>query len=134
MIGLLRGVLVDRTPDVAILDVGGVGYEVHAPGRTLDAWSQAEGEVTAIISTQVREDAIEKSTKKSLEFDEQLAEQSEEFEQKICALKEEARVEREKLKAVGMRNRLARRRRSRPAPPSWSSGACWSRSKRSSSA
>jgi len=58
MIGLLRGQVVERTGTTVILDVGGVGYEVHAPGRTLDAWARAEGEVTAIVSTQVREDAI----------------------------------------------------------------------------
>lgn len=58
MIGRLRGQLVERDGDTAILDVAGVGYEVHAPSRTLDAWAEVDGELTAIISTQVREDAI----------------------------------------------------------------------------
>lgn len=58
MIGRLRGALVWREGSVAILDVNGVGYEIRAAGRTLDAWEADGGEVTAIISTQVREDAI----------------------------------------------------------------------------
>ena len=40
-----------------ILDVQGVGYEVFAPGRCLDAWLEQDV-VVAWISTQVREDAF----------------------------------------------------------------------------
>jgi Holliday junction DNA helicase RuvA len=58
MIGRLRGDVAWRDGNQAIIDVNGVGYAVSAPGRTLDAWMEAGGEVTAIISTQVREDAI----------------------------------------------------------------------------
>ena len=58
MIGRLRGALEWREGNQAILDVNGVGYAISAPGRTLDAWTEAGGEVTAIVSTQVREDAI----------------------------------------------------------------------------
>lgn len=58
MIGMLRGRLVSRDGSTAILDVQGVGYELHAPTRALDAWAAEDGEITAIISTQVREDAI----------------------------------------------------------------------------
>ena len=58
MIARLRGRLVDREGTRGILDVGGVGYEVFAPGRTLDLWS-GDAEVVVHVSTQVREDAIQ---------------------------------------------------------------------------
>lgn len=58
MIGRLRGAMVWREGNRAILDVNGVGYAISAPGRTLDAWTEEGTEITAIISTQVREDAI----------------------------------------------------------------------------
>lgn len=58
MIGRLTGMLVEREGSTAILDVGGVGYEVQAPRRALDAWAAVDGPVTAIVHTQVREDAI----------------------------------------------------------------------------
>ncbi|HVI87574.1 MAG TPA: OB-fold domain-containing protein, partial [Dongiaceae bacterium] len=35
MIGKLTGILDSIQGDVAIIDVGGVGYVVHAAGRTL---------------------------------------------------------------------------------------------------
>jgi Holliday junction DNA helicase RuvA len=57
MIGRLRGRLVERAGATAILEVGGVGYRVHAPAAALDQW-QSEDEVIAAVSTQVREDAI----------------------------------------------------------------------------
>lgn len=58
MIGMLRGQVIGREGDTVLLDVSGVGYEVHAPARTLEAWSSAPDEVTVIVHTQVREDAI----------------------------------------------------------------------------
>lgn len=58
MIALLRGRLVERDAGSAIVDVSGVGYEVWSPSRTLDAWNLVDGEITAHVSTQVREDAI----------------------------------------------------------------------------
>lgn len=40
-----------------IVDVNGVGYEVHAPSRAILEWD-GEAEVTVHVRTQVREDAI----------------------------------------------------------------------------
>jgi len=57
MIAMLRGRLLHRDGSRGVLHVGGVGYEVFAPGRTLDAWA-GESEVVAHVSTQVRADAI----------------------------------------------------------------------------
>jgi len=58
MIGKLKGVLDSAGKDWVIVDVGGVGYEVHCPGKTL-AKMPAQGQpVTLIIETHVREDAI----------------------------------------------------------------------------
>lgn len=57
MIARLDGKLVARDGTRAILDVNGVGYEVFAPTRALEAWA-AEDRVTVHVSTQVREDAI----------------------------------------------------------------------------
>jgi len=58
MIGRLRGRLVEREGAVCILDVGGVGYRVIAPSSALDAWQLSPDEITAVIATIVREDAI----------------------------------------------------------------------------
>lgn len=58
MIALLRGRLLARDGTRGILDVQGVGYEVFAPGRHLDAWAGGE-DTTVHVSTQVREDAIQ---------------------------------------------------------------------------
>ena len=38
MIGYLRGTLVESSEDSAILDVGGVGYELSCSQNTLDSW------------------------------------------------------------------------------------------------
>ena len=58
MIGKLRGRVDEIGEDWVIIDVGGVGYEVACPGRTL-AWLQGQsGEVTLAIETHVREDQI----------------------------------------------------------------------------
>lgn len=58
MIGSLTGAVGSRDGNVAIVDVQGVGYEVIATNRALDAWVSSDGLVTIIVSTQVREDAI----------------------------------------------------------------------------
>lgn len=58
MIALLRGELYARDGNRAVIDVGGVGYEVFAPQRALDVWQRAQDAVVAHVSTQVREDAI----------------------------------------------------------------------------
>jgi holliday junction DNA helicase RuvA len=57
MIGKLKGV-VDAVGEAhAIVDVNGVGYEVHASARTLRAMQPGQ-EVSLAIETHVREDAI----------------------------------------------------------------------------
>lgn len=58
MIGKLRGRVDQIGEDFAIIDVGGVGYEVFASPRVLAFLGTAEGEVTLSIETHVREDQI----------------------------------------------------------------------------
>ncbi len=58
MIARLVGTLVGQNDLRAVLDVSGVGYEVWAPRRVIGGWI-GEATVTAWISTQVREDAIQ---------------------------------------------------------------------------
>ena len=58
MIGLLRGRLLDKRPNQVILDVGGVGYLVAVPLSTFAALGELHGEVTLLIHTHVREDAL----------------------------------------------------------------------------
>ncbi len=58
MIARLKGILLEPTFDEVIVDVNGVGYQVFIPVSTFDALPQAGGEVTLLINTQVREDAI----------------------------------------------------------------------------
>ncbi len=58
MIALLKGNVVHREPNRAIVDVRGVGYEVFAPNRSIEIWATSREEVVVHVSTQVREDAI----------------------------------------------------------------------------
>ena len=58
MIGKLRGAVDAVGADHAIIDVGGVGYEVACSSRTLAALPPAGEPVTLSIETHVREDAI----------------------------------------------------------------------------
>lgn len=58
MIGLLKGILEMRGDDHCILDVGGVGYVVHASMRTLELLPPLGEAVKLIIETHVREDMI----------------------------------------------------------------------------
>jgi holliday junction DNA helicase RuvA len=58
MIGKLRGIVDAVGADHAIIDVGGVGYEVACSSRTLGTLPQAGEPVTLSIETHVREDAI----------------------------------------------------------------------------
>ena len=58
MIALLRGKLAHAEPGRVIVDVNGVGYEVLAPNRAIDAWNRSRDAVEVHVSTQVREDAI----------------------------------------------------------------------------
>jgi holliday junction DNA helicase RuvA len=58
MIGKLKGLIDSYGEDYVILDVGGVGYQVHCSSRTLQALS-APGEAAVLsIETYVREDQI----------------------------------------------------------------------------
>jgi Holliday junction DNA helicase RuvA len=58
MIGKLKGIVDSYGADYIILDVGGVGYQVHCSPRTLQALP-AQGEAATLsIETYVREDQI----------------------------------------------------------------------------
>lgn len=57
MIAWLKGRPRFRDPSRCVLDVGGVGYEVWAPERSLDGWFRQD-EVEVHVVTHVREDAI----------------------------------------------------------------------------
>ena len=57
MIARLSGILAETNADTAVIDVGGVGYQVHCSGRTLDALGPVGGEVLVLTELQVREDA-----------------------------------------------------------------------------
>src|SRR5882724_7434413 len=58
MIGKLKGLIDSYGEDYVILDVGGVGYQVHCSSRTLQALP-APGEAAVLsIETYVREDQI----------------------------------------------------------------------------
>ena len=61
MIGKLSGTLDSVSGDVALVDVNGVGYVVHASNRTLARLGPNGGVVSLLIETQVREDAISPS-------------------------------------------------------------------------
>ncbi len=56
MIGSLRGKLTDKRPNVVLLDVGGVGYQVQIPLSTFAALGALHDETTLLIHTHVRED------------------------------------------------------------------------------
>jgi len=58
MIGLLRGRLLDKRPNQVIVDAGGVGYLVAVPLSTFAALGELHNEVTLLIHTHVREDAL----------------------------------------------------------------------------
>src|SRR3954471_10141680 len=57
MIARLSGILAETSSDSAVIDVGGVGYQVHLSARTLDAIGPVGGEVMLLTELQVREDA-----------------------------------------------------------------------------
>jgi Holliday junction DNA helicase RuvA len=57
MIARLSGTLAETSADTAVIDVGGVGYQVHCSGRTLDALGPVGGDVLVLTELQVREDA-----------------------------------------------------------------------------
>jgi Holliday junction DNA helicase RuvA len=56
MIARLSGTLAETTADSAVIDVAGVGYQVLASARTLDALGPVGGTVLILTELQVRED------------------------------------------------------------------------------
>jgi Holliday junction DNA helicase RuvA len=57
VIARLSGILAELTADGAVIDVAGVGDQVHCSARTLDALGPIGGEVLVLTELQVREDA-----------------------------------------------------------------------------
>jgi Holliday junction DNA helicase RuvA len=58
MIAHLRGILLEKRPTQAVVEVSGVGYDVNIPVSTYSALPDAGHEVRLRIHTHVREDAI----------------------------------------------------------------------------
>jgi len=58
MIGQLRGRLAEKRPHQVLVDVGGVGYVVQVPLSTYATLGELHTEVTLLIHTHVREDAL----------------------------------------------------------------------------
>ena len=58
MIGKLKGIVDSYGEDFVILDVNGVGYQVHCSPRTLQELPATGAPVTLAIETHVREDQI----------------------------------------------------------------------------
>ena len=56
MIARLTGKLAESAADHAVIDVNGVGYQVQASSRTLDALGPIGGDVLILTELQVRED------------------------------------------------------------------------------
>src|SRR5262245_2418705 len=59
MIAFLRGQVIDKHPDRLIVDVHGVGYEVHVPLSTFYNVGDAGADVVLRVHTHVREDALQ---------------------------------------------------------------------------
>src|ERR1044071_4580783 len=58
MIALLNGVLVEKHPNQAIVDVSGVGYDVTIPVSTYSKLPEAGSPVRLRVYTHVREDVL----------------------------------------------------------------------------
>ncbi len=58
MIALLRGILIEKHPNQAIVEAGGVGYDVTIPVSTFTHLPSPGTEVRLRIHTHVREDAL----------------------------------------------------------------------------
>jgi holliday junction DNA helicase RuvA len=58
MIALLRGVLLEKHPNEAVVDAGGVGYELHIPITTYTQLPETGCEVRLRVYTHVREDTL----------------------------------------------------------------------------
>src|SRR6201989_1203740 len=60
MIGWLRGrVLMEEPSGALVLDVGGVGYEVHVPLGAVGRARGSDGLIELFVHTHVREDALD---------------------------------------------------------------------------
>lgn len=59
MIGYLSGKILEKSANVVIIDVGGVGYEVQIPLTTFYELGEVGSDVQLRIYTHVREDAIQ---------------------------------------------------------------------------
>ena len=61
MIGYLRGSVLRSEPGLVLLDVGGVGYQLHVPLSTYYELQklEARGEAELFVHTHVREDALQ---------------------------------------------------------------------------
>ena len=58
MIAFLRGKLIEKSANTVVIDVGGVGYEVHVPLSTFYELGDIGDDVALKIQTIVREDSI----------------------------------------------------------------------------
>jgi holliday junction DNA helicase RuvA len=58
MIAHLRGQLLEKHPNRVIIDVQGVGYDVHVPLSTFYEMAEPGGEIALRVHTHVREDAL----------------------------------------------------------------------------
>jgi Holliday junction DNA helicase RuvA len=59
MIAFLRGRVHDKQPNRVIVDVGGIGYDVHVPLSTFYNLGDEGAEVSLRVHTHVREDALQ---------------------------------------------------------------------------
>ncbi|MBN1446821.1 MAG: Holliday junction branch migration protein RuvA [Bacteroidetes bacterium] len=59
MIEFLHGTLVSREPVSAVIDIHGVGYQVHIPLSTYEALPEIGADVTLLTHLHVREDAMQ---------------------------------------------------------------------------
>ena len=58
MIAHLRGRIFEKQPNRIVVDVGGVGYDVHVPVSTFYGLGEPGSEIALRIHTHVREDAL----------------------------------------------------------------------------
>jgi Holliday junction DNA helicase RuvA len=58
MIGSLRGKLIEKRPNLVLLEVGGVGYQVLIPLSTFTSLGALHAEATLLVHTHVREDQL----------------------------------------------------------------------------
>jgi Holliday junction DNA helicase RuvA len=59
MIAFLRGRVIHKQPNRVVVDVGGVGYEVHVPLSTFYEVGDEGAEVSLRVYTHVREDTLQ---------------------------------------------------------------------------